>query len=380
MISRRGTGPQRKFNGSECLPPGYLIPYSMPPLRLCASARESFGAFSAPFLSFCKSNPQTLHHCIARIRRLFSPRTSSVNPAFSRTASILTAIFLGALIPQAHVFTWTVRWLIIGQLFTVFLQTHVSRSSLRRSHFVLLAVNLVMGFVAWGLGGLAGGREVALAAFFAGITPTASAAPVIMSFLHGQVAYVVAAFVLTNVVLAALMPLLLPFVLGHPTPEAFAQVSGSVGLVVFVPMATAWLVRLVYPRAMEWPPRLRNANFGCWVLMMFLVTSNASDFIRHQAGGGHGMVLRIAAVTAFVSALNFALGWLIGGREFHREASQSLGQKNTVFTVYLALTYASPLVALGPTFYVIWHNVWNSWQLHRADRHAPAPDAGLARP
>jgi BASS family bile acid:Na+ symporter len=294
-----------------------------------------------------------------------------VNPAFSRTGAILTAITLGALIPQAHVFTWTVRWLIVGQLFLVFLQTRMSRSSLRRSHFVLLAANLAMGFAAWGLGGLAGGRDVALAGFFAGITPTASAAPVIMSFLHGRVEYVVAAFLLTNVVIAVLLPVLLPVVLGRPTPEAFAQVSGSVGLIVFVPMVVARVLRLAYPRAVEWPPRLRNASFGCWVLMMFLVTANASDFIRHEVDAPHGAILRIAAVTAFVSAVNFALGWLIGGKEFHREASQSLGQKNTVLTIYLALTYASPLVALGPTFYVIWHNMWNSWQLHRVSRRPP---------
>jgi BASS family bile acid:Na+ symporter len=30
--------------------------------------------------------------------------------------------------------------------------------------------------------------------------------------------------------------------------------------------------------------------------------------------------------------------------------------------------YANPLVALGPTFYVLWHNLWNSWQLYRAER------------
>ena len=65
---------------------------------------------------------------------------------------------------------------------------------------------------------------------------------------------------------------------------------------------------------------------------------------------------------------SFALGRWIGGREFPAEASQALGQKNTTFTIYLALTYASPLVALGPTFYVVWHNLWNSWQLHRAGR------------
>jgi BASS family bile acid:Na+ symporter len=56
---------------------------------------------------------------------------------------------------------------------------------------------------------------------------------------------------------------------------------------------------------------------------------------------------------------------VLGGREYPREASQSLGQKNTTLTIYLALAYANPLVALGPTCYVIWHNLWNSWQLHR---------------
>jgi BASS family bile acid:Na+ symporter len=75
---------------------------------------------------------------------------------------------------------------------------------------------------------------------------------------------------------------------------------------------------------------------------------------------------QIAVTSLLVCAAGFALGRVIGGREFAREASQSLGQKNTTFTIYLALTYASPLVALGPTFYVVWHNLWNSWQLHRA--------------
>ena len=42
--------------------------------------------------------------------------------------------------------------------------------------------------------------------------------------------------------------------------------------------------------------------------------------------------------------------------------------ENTTFTIYLALTYASPLVAFGPTCYVLWHNLWNSWQLQRQAR------------
>jgi bile acid:Na+ symporter, BASS family len=226
--------------------------------------------------------------------------------------------------------------------------------------------NVVLGFAGWGVGWLLGGRDIALAAFFAGITPTAIAAPVIISFLRGRVDYVVAAFVLTNVIIAALLPLILPPILGRVTPDAFLAVTGSVALVVFGPMALALLVRRVYPPAAGWPPRLRNVSFGMWVTTMFLITANASAFIRRNADTPYVVLGQVAVISLLVCIASFATGRLIGGREFGREASQALGQKNTTFTIYLALTYASPLVALGPTFYVLWHNLWNSWQLHRA--------------
>ncbi|WP_414660827.1 hypothetical protein [Horticoccus sp. 23ND18S-11] len=292
---------------------------------------------------------------------------------FARTAAILSAITLGALLPQAHVLAWAIRWLVMTMLFLVFLQTRVSRSALHRSHLVLLAANIGIAFAAWGAGLWLGGRDIALAGFFCGITPTAIAAPVIISFLHGRVEYVVAAFALTNISVAALLPLLLPVVLGRPTPEAFAQVSASVGLVVFVPMIAAWLVRMIHPGAAAWPARLRNVSFGMWVASMFLITSNASDFLRQHTDAPLGVLAGIATMSLVVCVVSFALGRVIGGRDFPAEASQALGQKNTTFTIYLALTYASPLVALGPTFYVVWHNLWNSWQLHRAARRAPAP-------
>ncbi len=284
---------------------------------------------------------------------------------FSRTAAILCAILLGACVPQAHVLAGLIRWLVMTMLFLVFLQTRLSRSALERSHLVLLATNLAFGFAGWGLGWLVGGRDVGLAGFFCGITPTAIAAPVIVSFLRGRVDYVVAAFLLTNISVAALMPLILPVVLGRATPEAFAQVTGSVGLVVFVPMAAAYLVRTLHPSAREWPARLRNTSFGLWITAIFLITANASDFIRHQADTPLALIAKIAGISLLICVASFATGRLIGGRDLGREASQSLGQKNTTFTIYLALAYTSPLVALGPTFYVVWHNVWNSWQLHR---------------
>jgi len=291
-----------------------------------------------------------------------------VKPGLARTAAILLALVLGTVLPAAHAASGVIRWLVVTMLFLVFLQTTISRAALQRSHFVLLAANIALGFGAWGLGWLIGGRDVALAAFFCGITPTAIAAPVIMGFLRGRVDYVVASFLLTNVVIAAILPLVLPVLLGQATQDGFAQVLGTMGLVVFTPMFAAWGLRAVYPAAASWPGRLRNVSFGLWVTTLFLVTANASDFLRRQSGLSLVVLGQVVVVSFVVCVASFGLGRLIGGREFSREASQALGQKNTTFTIYLALTYASPLVALGPTCYVLWHNLWNSWQLHRMSR------------
>lgn len=291
-----------------------------------------------------------------------------MKPGFERTLAILLAIALGAIMPDAHVFAGVIRWLVMAMLFLVFLQTRLSRGIWHRSHVIVVIANLGMGFAAYGIGWAIGGRDLALAGFFAGITPTATAAPVIVSFLRGRVEYVIGAFLLTNVVITALLPALLPFVLGKATPLLFAQVTGSVASVVFLPMAAAWVVRTVHPGAVLWPDRLRNVSFGMWVAAMFLITANGSDFLRHQTGAPHRAIAQIALTTLLVCAANFGLGRLIGGRDYRREASQALGQKNTTFSIYLALTYASPLVALGPTCYVLWHNLWNSWQLHLAAR------------
>ena len=44
-------------------------------------------------------------------------------------------------------------------------------------------------------------------------------------------------------------------------------------------------------------------------------------------------------------------------------AGQALGQKNTVLAIWMACTYLNPLSSVAPGSYVIWQNLFNSWQL-----------------
>ena len=48
--------------------------------------------------------------------------------------------------------------------------------------------------------------------------------------------------------------------------------------------------------------------------------------------------------------------------------AQSLGQKNTVFAIWMGYTFFTPVTSIAGGFYSVWHNLYNSYQLaHRED-------------
>ena len=237
--------------------------------------------------------------------------------AYLRNLALFGAFIAGYFCPWAASLNWLIRWLIVGMMFMVMLQVKFTVRSIRVHHLIILLANIAVGMGGWGIFMLAGNRELAEVAFFTGITPTATAAPVIVGLLGERVDYAVSAFLATNLGMAVLFPFLIPIAIGNPAPTVFADVIG-----------------------------------------------NASQFLREQqANLPPGILWKIAVVSLLICIVNFAGGRMIGGKKFFRESSQVLGQKNTTLTIFLAITYANPLIALGPTFYVIWHNGWNAWQL-----------------
>jgi BASS family bile acid:Na+ symporter len=51
-------------------------------------------------------------------------------------------------------------------------------------------------------------------------------------------------------------------------------------------------------------------------------------------------------------------------------AGQALGQKNTVFAIWMGYTFMTAETAIVGGLYSIWHNLYNSHQLRRANRTA----------
>ena len=73
------------------------------------------------------------------------------------------------------------------------------------------------------------------------------------------------------------------------------------------------------------------------------------------------------AVAAMVICIAlFVSGKKIGTHFNDRiSAGQAIGQKNTTFSIWAAQTYLDPLSSVCSGFYIIWQNLFNSWQLQK---------------
>ena len=276
-------------------------------------------------------------------------------------------MLLGLLCPEAHEFQFIIRYFIIAMLFWSFLE--MRPVSFVRQHVWLLLANWAVGGLAWAVLH-PWNRELALTALLIGLTPTATAAPVITEMLGGRTEFVLSSVLLTNLTAAVVYPLVIPPALGTGEPLSIAPILPFLAQtlsVVLLPFAVAQLIRRRLPSLKTVLSRGRFLSFYLWLATLFLATANASFFIRHSwdRAGVHAQVAIIAAVAAAICATNFWLGRKLGGTAWALEAGQSLGQKNTMLSIWFALTFVNPMVALGPICYIIFHNSYNAWQLSR---------------
>ncbi len=300
-----------------------------------------------------------------------SPRLERLWRLYGRTSALILAMVAGALLPQAQSASAALPYVLMGMLFFAFLDLTITWKSFHPSLLIVFLANLAIPIALYLLL-MRVNHTFALAAFITAIAPTATATPVIIRFLHGKVDYVITSVLLTNVGIALLMPFLLPWVAGSAVHISTMDVLPSVLEVMFIPLGLALISRWLPSSAQDLLRRGKPLAFPLWLIVLFLVTSKASAFLIENRSLSIVMLLSIALLSLVTCALNFALGAWIGGREFRREASQALGQKNNSFTIWLALAYLTPLAALGPTCYVIYHNLYNGFQLYEQERSEEA--------
>jgi len=281
-------------------------------------------------------------------------------------------MILGALIPQASNLSFLVQYLLIVMLFLAFLDIEINPRSFQKGIVWVFLANVGIAFGAYMV--LASrSSELALAAFMTAIAPSAIASTVIVGFIHGRVDFMVAAVLVTNIGIALVVPLALPVLLGESASISTLDVLQPVLITMFVPLILARLAGRLPHRSLSVIRAGKRFAFPIWVLNLFIISAKASDFIRYKNSGSLSMLAQIALISLVLCVINFVAGALLGGRKYRLETSQALGQKNNSFAIWIALTFMNPLVAMGPTFYILYHNLFNTWQIYRFVRQQNKP-------
>jgi BASS family bile acid:Na+ symporter len=281
--------------------------------------------------------------------------------------SLLFTMLLGGLFPQAHTVSFLIQYLLMIMLFFAFLDIELKPQTFQKSVLWVLLANVALAFISYALL-VSFGVTLALAGFMTAIAPTAIAAPVVISFIEREVEYVVAAVLVTNIASAVILPLALPSLLGAELHISVWEVLQPVLIVMFLPLILARLAVYLPSNAQGTLRKGKPFSFLFWLGNLFIISADASDFLRNGDGNSTTTLIAIALIALTSCVVNFGVGALLGGRGHWQESSQALGQKNLSFVIWIALTFINPLVALGPMFYILYHHLYNSWLIYRFER------------
>lgn len=199
------------------------------------------------------------------------------------------------------------------------------------------------------------------------ICPTATAGAVITKKLGGNAAGLITYTILINLVVALLIPALVPFV--HPHPEltwwsSSVMILGKLFPLLLLPLFAALLLRRLSPRLHFVVARHHELSFYLWVVALALATVVTVRSVVHS-DVGILTELWLVAISLICCVVQFYIGRRIGFRYSNPiSAAQSLGQKNTVLAIWMGYTFFTPVTSIVGGFYSVWHNIINSYQLY----------------
>lgn len=268
--------------------------------------------------------------------------------------------------------------LIFGMLFLTFCKLKPSELKPCRWHIwdllIQIGIYLILAYILITFPHIPG-RLLIESAMICFICPTACAAAVVCAKLGGNTAHLTSYILLINMAAALFIPLIVPLVNPHEGQtfiSTFLLVLQRVFPTLIFPLLLAWLIRYTMPRLSRQLQKTGDLAFYLWTIaltMAIAVTTrsiiNSDVSLLYQLG--------IAITTLLCCWFQFTIGRRIGKRQDDQiAAGQAIGQKNTVFAIWMAYTFLTPVTAIAGGFYSVWHNIFNSYQLYKKRKEQQA--------
>ena len=263
--------------------------------------------------------------------------------------------------------------LIFCMLFVSFCKVSIKQLKPRRWMMWSL---LIQTFSFTGLGALIiafpdiQGKVVIESAMLCMICPTATAAAVVTAKLNGNSSAVVSYTCLINLVASFVVPAIVPLLHDTHTDltfwSSFFIILHKVFPTLIFPLMLALILQVIAPKVHAKILSYKNLAFNLWIVALALAIGITVRAIVHTDESLTSLV-GIAIASLVCCLIQFTLGRIIGVKYGETIAgTQTLGQKNTVFAIWMGATFMNPVTATAGGFYSVWHNLFNSYQMYKA--------------
>lgn len=222
-------------------------------------------------------------------------------------------------------------------------------------------------------------HSVAEGVFICIFIPTTTAAPVITGMLGGSISFVATYSLLCNAVVAVAGPMVLAYIGDNHDitfVESMLLICSKVFPLLIMPLVAALIFRYLLPSLHVRIVKRQEISFYLWAVALFIVVGSCVSFIIKNWDPAQILAIVFLAFGALGACLlQFFIGRRIGRHNGDPvSGGQSLGQKNTVLAVWLAMAYMNPVASVAPAAYIAWQNIVNSWQLVRHSKSQEMPN------
>lgn len=215
-------------------------------------------------------------------------------------------------------------------------------------------------------------RPIAEALLACVVAPMAAVGAVVTQKIGGNAATATTYTIISSTFTAIMVPLVYPLVepgMDMTFLPLFLKILSRVFPTIMAPLAIALLLWKFAPRCKDYvAEKSKDYSFYLWGICTMVNTAQIIRSIVSSPGSGW-MVICICLCVGVLVFAHFYVGKSIGSHYHDRKAAgQGLAQKNTVLSIWMAMSFLNPQAAIGPGACLLWQNLFNSWQIWQHGR------------
>lgn len=285
-----------------------------------------------------------------------------------RNLALPLAILVGiVLYKPLSWFSPAIPYFIIGMLFFSFLKIKPSELRVRKEHLIIAVVQLALAIGSYALLSLFAPEALSQGVMLCFLCPAASASPVVIGMLGGNIA-LAAGYVLYNTVaIAFIAPLFFSYI--APVGTSFWlsvwHILQGVLPLILIPLVLSFFLRKRLPCVHASLMRYSVVAFWLWVVSLSLIIAKVVHYMVLEPRSEIPTMILLALGGLIACLVQFAIGKLLSKRLLGESITlgQSLGQKNSSLAIWMAQAYLNPLSGVAMAAYSIWQNLINAIQL-----------------